>query len=226
VDQAAAADIERLLTSTRSARKTLDFAAPVDLNEIGECLRIGLQAPNGTNQQSWRWVVVADAEQRRRIGDLYRAGYESMTGGYFADSLPADDFGRLMSSTEWLVQHLAEAPVFVIPCYQPYLPRSAGDEYFFDATLYGSIFPAVWNFQLALRTRGYGTCITTLHLLRAAEAAEVLDIPTGYVQGCLLPVARLRVSETRPAPRKPIGEVTCLDRWDGPGLVASDGGGT
>jgi nitroreductase len=210
-------DVDQLLTSTRSARKTLDLDAAVDLGEVGECLRIGLHAANGTNNQSWRWIVVADADQRRRIADLYREGYESMTGGPISDSLPLDtDFGRLMSSTEWLVYHLADAPLFVIPCFEPYLPRHDGDQLFYDATLYGSIFPAVWNVQLALRSRGYGSCITTMHLLRAAEVAKVLDIPDTYIQGCLLPVARLTVASTRPTPRKPLADVTALDRWDGP----------
>jgi hypothetical protein len=35
-------DIEYLLTATRSARKSLDLAAPVDTGDIRECLRIGL----------------------------------------------------------------------------------------------------------------------------------------------------------------------------------------
>ena len=148
-------DVDQLLTSTRSARKTLDLEAAVDLDEVGECLRIGLHAANGTNNQSWRWIVVADADRRRRIADLYREGYESMTGGPISESLPLDtDFGRLMSSTEWLVYHLADVPLFVIPCFEPYLPRHDGDQLFYDATLYGSIFPAVWNVQLALRSRG------------------------------------------------------------------------
>ena len=71
------------------------------------------------------------------------------------------------------------------PCYQPYLPHIDGDESFQLATLYGSIFPAVWNFQLALHTRGYGTCITTLHLHREDEVRRLLGIPETYVQGCL-----------------------------------------
>ena len=65
-------DIEYLLTATRSARKTLDLDAPVDLGEIRECLRIGLQAANGSNQQNWRWLVVADPELRAKIAELYR----------------------------------------------------------------------------------------------------------------------------------------------------------
>ena len=59
-------DIEYLLTATRSARKTLDLDAPVDIADIRECLRIGLQAANGSNQQSWRWLVVADPALRER----------------------------------------------------------------------------------------------------------------------------------------------------------------
>jgi len=215
-------DVDELLTSTRSARKTLDLEAAVDLDEVGDCLRVALHAANGTNNQSWRWIVVSDAEQRRRIAALYREAYESMTGGgRVSDAIPADtDFGRLMSSTEWLVDHLAEVPLYVIPCYEPYLPRSDGDQLFYDATLYGSIFPAVWNLQLALRARGYGSCITTLHLLRAKEVAALLGIPDRYVQGCLLPVGRLRVAGTRPTPRKTLAEVTALDRFDGHPLRA------
>ena len=124
-----------------------------------------------------------------------------------------------MSSTEWLVEHLADVPALVIPCYEPYIPSTGDDESFLQATLYGSIFPAVWNFQLALHTRGYGTCVTTLHLLREQEVRALLGIPDTYVQGCLLPVARLRAGKRfQPAPRRPIEEVLAVDGWDGPSL--------
>jgi nitroreductase len=218
-------DVDLLLTSTRSARKTLDLEAPVDLGEVGDCLRVGLHAANGTNNQSWRWIVVADAEKRRRIAALYRESYESMTGGGRVSELipPDTEFGRLMSSTEWLVDHLSEVPVFVIPCFEPYLPRQEGDQLFYDATLYGSIFPAVWNVQLALRSRGYGSCITTMHLLRANDVAALLGVPDSFVQGCLLPVARLRVVSARPTPRKPLAEVTAIDGWEGQPLTADAG---
>ena len=59
-------DIDQLLTTTRSARKSLDLDAPVDLDEIRECLRIGLQAANGSNQQSWRWLIVTDPVAARQ----------------------------------------------------------------------------------------------------------------------------------------------------------------
>lgn len=50
-----ATDIPYLLTATRSARKSLALDAPVDLADIRECLRIGLQAANGRSAAlSWR----------------------------------------------------------------------------------------------------------------------------------------------------------------------------
>ena len=211
-------DTTQLLTATRSARKSLDLDAPIDLADITECLRIGLQAANGSNQQSWRWVVVTDPALRGQIAALYRTVYLEKVGGqliagFLPDGTPE---ARLMSSTEWLVEHLADVPALVIPCYEPTYPRQEGDESFYLATLYGSIFPAVWNFQLALHTRGYGTCITTLHLHREKEIGELLGIPESFVQGCLLPVGRLRQGHVfKPAPRRPIDEVVGVNGWEG-----------
>jgi nitroreductase len=212
--------IDDVLTTTRSARRTLDLGADVDRDEIRDCLRIALQAPNGTNQQAWRWVVVFDADLRRELASHYRDAYLSMTGGMLGDSLAGGtEFERVMRSTEWLVDHLAEVPVHVIPCVEPYLPRFEGDESFQRATLYGSIFPAVWNLQLALHTRGYGSCLTTMHLLRDGDVGELLGIPGSFVQAGLLPVARL-LPGTRfgPAPRRPVEELVTVDGWDGAAL--------
>jgi nitroreductase len=81
------------------------------------------------------------------------------------------------------------------------------------ASLYGSIFPAVWSFQLALRSRGLGSAITTVHLLREAEVAKLLGIPDDVSQVALLPVAYTKGTDFRPAPRQPLEEVTYVDRW-------------
>lgn len=96
-------DIEHLLTTTRSARKSLDPDAPVDVADIRECLRGGLQAANGSNQQSWRWLVVADPTLRHKLSELYRDAYLLRVGGRMVgDLLPTGSpEGRLMSSTEW-----------------------------------------------------------------------------------------------------------------------------
>jgi nitroreductase len=212
------ADVDRILTSTRSARKTLDVDAPVDLDEIKDCLRIGLHAANGTNLQSWRWLLITEPDLRARIAALYRKAYLDKVGGQLIAGLMPQGTpeARIMSSTEWLVEHLEDVPVLVIPCYEPTMPRTDGDESFHLATVYGSIFPAVWNFQLALRTRGYGTCITTLHLHHERAVRDLLAIPDQIVQGCLLPVARLRKGHRfSPAPRRAVDDVIGMNGWEG-----------
>ena len=87
-------EIDELLTTTRSARKTLDLDAPVEPSAIRECLAIAMQAANGSNQQSWRWLVVSDAALREKVAALYRDAYLQRVGGaLIADLLPADTPG-------------------------------------------------------------------------------------------------------------------------------------
>jgi len=62
---------------------------------------------------------------------------------------------------------MAEVPVLVIPCTLDRLAPDAGPDE--EAGLYGGILPAVWSFQLALRSRGLGSAWTTLHLNHQLE---------------------------------------------------------
>jgi nitroreductase len=119
-----------------------------------------------------------------------------------------------MRSSAYLAENLARVPVHIIPCVRSYLPEHPADAELISATRYASIFPAVWNLQLALRSRGYGSCLTTLHLMRHAQAAELLGIPADYAQACLLPVAKLAGgNKFAPAPRKPLASVLGRDRF-------------
>src|ERR1700740_775384 len=112
---------EHLLTATRSVRKSLDLAAPVDLADIRECLRIGLQAANGSNQQWCRGLVIADPVLREKIAALYRDAYLRRVGGQMlAHLIPRETEARLMSSTEWLVRNKAHGPFLVIPRFSPH----------------------------------------------------------------------------------------------------------
>jgi nitroreductase len=80
----------------------------------------------------------------------------------------------------------------------------------------GSIIPAVWSFQLALRSRGLGSAYTTLHLFHEREAAELLAIPDTVTQVALLPVAYTKGADFKPAVRRPAREVTYWDAWKAP----------
>jgi nitroreductase len=110
-------------------------------------------------------------------------------------------------SAIWLAEHLHEVPVHVIPCIEDYTKGGA------HAGVYASIYPAVWSFQLALRSRGLGTVLTTLHLPHEREAAQLLGIPDNVIQAALLPVAYYTGEDFKPAKRRPVEEITYWDEW-------------
>jgi len=203
-----------LLTSTRAVRKRLDLDRPVPDDVILDCLRIGIQAPTASNSQGWRFVVVTGADERAALADIYRLAADPYLGAQ-ADALAAEPGGmdtvdgRVLSSAQFLSARLQDVPVHVIPCV--YGAEAIGN--FAGSSLYGSIFPAVWNFQLALRARGLGSALTTLHLAHEREAADLLGIPEGVLQCGLIPVAYFTGDDFRPASRRPIEEVTYWNRW-------------
>ena len=206
------ATVDHLLTTTRSVRKRLDLTRPVPRDVIVDCLRIANQAPTGANAQLLHWVVVTDAEKRRAIAELYRGG--GMPADVAAklrehpEFYPAPDTPqqqRVSESTRYLSEHIQDVPVHVIPCIPSDFGLAAG---------WGpSVYPAVWSLMLALRSRGLGSCMTTSHLWRAAQAAELLGIPDGWSQACLVATAYFTGDDFKPAARKPVEEVVHWDEW-------------
>jgi nitroreductase len=79
--------------------------------------------------------------------------------------------------------------------------------------VFGSIFPAIWNFQLALRSRGLGSALTTLHLFREQEAAKLLGIPDDVMQVALLPVGYTKGTDFKVASRPGPETITSFDTW-------------
>ena len=71
----------------------------------------------------------------------------------------------------------------------------------------------MWSFQLALRSRGLGSVLTTLHLPLADRAAELLEIPSGVTQIGLIPVAYFTGEDFKPAARRPVEEITYWNGW-------------
>ena len=62
----------------------------------------------------------------------------------------------------------------------------------------------MWSFQLALRSRGLGSTLTTAHQIDQLAMAEILDIPPSWDQVALLPVAYTTGGDFRPSPRSPV----------------------
>lgn len=205
-----------LLATTRSVRRRLDFGRPVERRLIEECLALAQQAPTGSNRQHWSFVVVTDPAKRAALGEIYRRGWDRAValrpaGAALDHPARHERMAAVMDSARYLVDHLHEAPVLVVPCLAG---RPEGLPTVAQAGFWGSILPAVWSFMLAARARGLGTCWTTVHLHYEEEAAELLGIPFAAVtQAALTPVAHTLGTDFKPARRAPLETMVRWERW-------------
>jgi nitroreductase len=204
---------DELLATTRAVRKRLDLDRPVPRSVITDCLELAVQAPTGSNSQTWRWLVVEEADKKQALADLYRRAASDYlaAAGEAAAERGDDQTKRVMGSALYLAEHLQDVPVHLIPCIKGRPPADTPPAMM--AGFYGSIFPAVWSFQLALRARGLGSALTTLHLVHEKEAADLLGIPDDVLQVALLPVAYTRGTDFKRAERPPIEDIIHWNQW-------------
>lgn len=203
---------DELLSTTRAVRKRLDLERPVERDVLIECLKLAQQAPAASNRQHWHFVVVTDPENRAALGDLYRRGAELAYSEKFSGMRSADSqTQRLLESARYLVDHIADVPVHVIPCIEG---RADDPSPAAQAAMWGTILPATWSFMLAARSRGLGTALTTFHLAFEKEAAEILNIPFDQItQAGLVPVAYTIGTDFKPARRNPLEDMLHWDEW-------------
>jgi len=212
---------DEVLTTTRAVRRRLDTTRPVPRDVVEKCLEIALQAPNGSNLNTWRWIAVDDRATVARMAEIYDAALDdyvkslgSAVGKDYAGAA-VPGFERIGASVQHLREHMREVPVLVVPLFAG---RTEGASLFFQASLWGSVVQAVWSFMLALRARGLGSCWTTGHLHREREMAELLGIPFDhFTQVGLFPVAYTVGTKFAPAWRRPVDEVLCWNRYSGAG---------
>jgi nitroreductase len=209
---------DELLTTTRAVRKRLDFDKPVPLDVVRECIEIATQAPSGSNQQGWHWVVVTDADKRKALGEIYGRAFDiykqmPFYAGAITTGDPTRDATqqRVASSAEYLAERMGDAPVLLVPCISGRLDNLPS---MMTASQWGSLHPAIWSFCLAARARGLGTSWTSLHLMFEEEAAGVLDIPFAEIsQGALIPVAYTKGTDFKPGPRADLDAIIHVDSW-------------
>ncbi len=211
--------VDEVLATTRAVRRRLDLTRPVPRPLVEECLELAVQAPTGSNQQNWHFVVVTDAERRAALADVYRramAHFGELVGRPGrVDPVDRDRFRATTRRTLDAGAHLAtvlhEVPGMLVPCVTG---RAEGLGITAWGTLLGSVVQATWSFMLAARERGIGTCWTTVHLALEQEAAAVLGIPYEQVtQVALIPFAYTLGTEFHPGVREPLERVVHWDTW-------------
>jgi nitroreductase len=199
------------IDSARSIRRP--SADPVPEELITRVLKTATQASSAGNPQNWIFIVVRAAEMRGNLGAIYRKGSDIASAVHGARGRPAhlsdEQYRRFMTNGAWLWDHLAEAPVLLIPClHQRAMPArdklspdiSYEDEVAYLDRIRGAsiIYPAVQNIILACRALGLGTVLTTNHIRCKAEVKTALGLPDD-VMTYANDADRLVVAAVRPA---------------------------
>jgi nitroreductase len=217
-------NFEAVMTTTRAVRRRLDFERDVPRALLEECLALAVQAPSGGNAQDWRFIMVERAELRAQLGQIYHRAFirfveeplsasgadAEVAKGRLSNRNAATD--RMLEDAKYLAENIHRSPWMVIACATRPNPEH-GAAHGTVSAVYGSVFPAVWSFNLALRARGLGTVITTLLLHDTKEVAALLGIPDGVTQCCMLPVAFTFGDSFKPARRPPLSHFAYWDGW-------------
>ncbi len=207
------ASVDYILETTRSVRKRLDLTRPVERATVERCLEIAIQAPTGSNQQGWKWLIVTDDDIKAKIAAHYKDSWYKYAG-VAARSGPGEEpsaqMKRVISSARYLADHMHEVPLMIFPCVAG---RARDASPSANAGLYGSIIPAAWSLMLALRARGIGSAWTTLHLSYEKECNEILGIPDDVTTAALLPAAYFTGETFKIADRVPASELTYWETW-------------
>jgi len=201
---------------------------PVPEALITQVIDAAIRASSGGNTQPWFFIVVRDAALKRQLAGLYRKASDHASAVYSSrpkpDHLTDEQYRQFLANSGYLWDHLAEAPVILVPCLlkrdppdRASLPDIVQARYAdhlanLQRISGSSIYPAIQNVILACRGLGLGTVITTNHILYENEVKAVLGIPDTAATFALMPIG-YPTRRYGPLTRKPVAEVTYADRW-------------
>jgi len=198
------------METQRAVRRLLPD--PVDDAVVLRCIELALKAPTGSNGQNWEWIVVRDQQVKETLAAQYRRAW-SVYGG-IGHRMAKDDeaMRKILGAVAWQVEHFTELPVLVVACLRgnrvPFVPMPP----LVDSSYFGSIYPSVQNLLLAARAMGLGASLITLPLWSTTVARRAMGLPLSVHPCCVVPLGWPR-GRYGPTTRKPVGDVTHLDRY-------------
>lgn len=202
--------LREAMETQRAVRRLLPD--PVDDAIVLRCIELALKGPTGSNGQNWEWVVVRDQAIKETLGTQYRRAW-SVYGNIGKRVTRGDEsMAKVLRAVEWQVEHFTELPVLVVACLRgnrvPMVPMPP----LAVSSYYGSIYPSVQNLLLAARAMGLGASLITLPLWSTTVARRALGLPMSVHPCCVVPLGWPR-GRYGPTTRKPVGDVTHLDRY-------------
>ena len=219
-DHRVAIGLDTLMQTQRAIRRLRPDPLPDEV--LTRILQAGAWAPSGGNVQPWRVVVVRDAATRTAIGDLYRPQWTRYAAGSRRqldrlEGIARERQTRMLDAADYLGEHLGEAPVILVFCFNPQLMAITDADLGRPSVVGGgSVYPAVQNIMLAARAEGVGCVLTTLLCYEEAALKALLEIPADWFTCGVVPLGYPQRGGYGPTSRRPVGKLAFGDRWGGP----------
>jgi nitroreductase len=204
-------DIREALYTTRAMRRVKPDPIPMDVQ--ARIMDAAVRAPSGGNTQNWRFLLVDDPEVKAKLGPIYRQAMSVLWGSYYKDRIDAANSApeleesksmlRVQKSAQWLADNFEMVPLYMFGFAQ-HDPSGS------------SVYPALWNAQLAARAEGVGTSLTQVLVFHNDEVLDILGVPKdeGWnMLGCVslgYPTGKWGV-----ATRQPAHDVSFRNQWGG-----------
>ena len=198
-------NLSYVIHHTRAMRRLKSDPVPEKL--LLELIDAANQGPTGSNKQNASWIIVRDAEQKKKLGELNRIAVNGYIDG--VDSSAPERAG-IVWAVKWQRDHFDEIPAILIPCLS--FDSLPADNWRTGAGAGGSIWPAVQNVLLTARSLGLGAALTTLGLSNRPAAKEVLGLPELVEPFAIIPVG-YPTGKFGPVSRRPLDDVVHFDRW-------------
>lgn len=192
---------------------------PVDDETVLELLRLAVKAPTGSNLQGWEFVVVRGPDVKHQLARLNRQAWSLYRR--FARGRARGDLSqaRILAAVQWQADHFEDAPVIIVTCLNGRsLPSAVG-----RASYYASIYPATQNLLLGARALGLGATLTTLPLWSRSLARRTLNLPSNVSPCAVIPLGWPAGGGYGPTTRRPVEEVTHLDRYGNRAFLGLEG---
>ena len=175
---------------------------PIPDDVLEDIMQATIRAPNGGNNQQWRFILVKDAALRGKLAALYREAWwakRADAGIMGPEDIPPGKSS--MRSAMRMADEIGIAPVMALVCATSQGAQAAG-----------SVIPSAQNMLLAARAFGVGGTIATLHPVVDQRVHELFGIPDEAQVVYCMPLGYPR-GEFGPVQRKPLPEVCAVDGW-------------
>src|SRR5512137_39639 len=206
----------KVIQDRRSIREWTD--EPISEQDLAMILEAGRQAPSGENAQPWRFIIVRDADMRKKLGALAGGGSGRRFTAEFVTNQMQERFTSLQDEAKkkaafekltsgQVSAFLANAPLNIVVC---------GKKDVWDMPLDTSA--AIENMLLMITALGLGACWVIAPCIDIRDEERVkalLDIPEGFKAVSVISVGR-PTRPHRPRPRLPINQLVFSEKWGDP----------